>query len=240
MSDVVIGFVLAALIAAVAYVRQSLSRSGAITAVIIGTIIYASGGVFMMSVLLTFFVSSNVIGRLFKINKQPAKRSAKQVLANGLVATLLAVMFTMTQDESFLLLFVISIAVATADTWSSELGVLSKTSPVSIVTFKATKYGVSGSVTKVGLLASFLGAILISSFVMFNLWVVLFGFLGSLLDSFLGHFQVRYLEPLTRDIVEDHEKSSTVLYHSGIRYLTNDGVNFISNVVTVLIAYLIL
>ena len=240
MTNVVIGFVLAALIAAVAYARQSLSRSGAITAIIIGTIIYASGGVFMMSVLLTFFVSSNVIGRLFKIKKEPAKRTAKQVVANGLVATLMATIFYITQDELFLLLFVISIAVATADTWSSELGVLSKTPPVSLVTFKPTKYGVSGSVTWIGLFASFVGAVLISSFVMFNIWVMIFGFLGSILDSLLGHFQVRYLDSTSGEVIEDQEKNSSDKYHSGIRYLTNDGVNFISNAVTVLVAYLIL
>ena len=240
MTNVVIGFVLAALIAAVAYARQSLSRSGAITAIIIGTIIYASGGVFMMSVLLTFFVSSNVIGRLFKIKKEPAKRTAKQVVANGLVATLMATIFYITQDELFLLLFVISIGLATADTWSSELGVLSKTPPVSLVTFKPTKYGVSGSVTWIGLFASFVGTVLISSFVMFNIWVMIFGFLGSILDSLLGHFQVRYLDSTSGEVIEDQEKNSSDKYHSGIRYLTNDGVNFISNAVTVLVAYLIL
>lgn len=240
MTHILIGLLLAVIISGVAYTRQSLSQSGAIAAVIVGTIIYASGGVLMMSVLLTFFISSNLMGRFFKIKKEPAKRNATQVLANGFVATLLAVIFYTTQDELFFLLFVISIAVATADTWSSELGVLSTTPPISLVTFQPTKYGVSGAVTRVGMVASLLGAVLISSFVMFNLWVIIFGFLGSVLDSYLGHFQVRYVDESTGEINEDQEKKSTDKYYSGIRYMTNDGVNFISNALTVIAAYLIL
>jgi uncharacterized protein (TIGR00297 family) len=240
MTNVVIGFTLAFIISGVAYARQRLRRSGAIAAVIIGTIIYASGGWLMMSMLLTFFITSNVIGRLFHIPKEPAQRNAKQVLANGLIATLLAVLYYATNDTQYLLLFGVSVAASTADTWSSELGVLSKTSPVSLVTLKPTTYGVSGSVTLIGLFASLVGAILISSFLRFHVAVIVFGFMGSIFDSLLGHFQVRYADPVTGDIVEDQDKKSTDHYHSGFRYLTNDMVNFVSNGVTVITAYLIL
>lgn len=240
MMDILIGLVLASIISGFAYYRQSLNRSGAIAALIVGTIIYASGGVLMMAVLLTFFVSSNLIGRVFTIPKEPANRTATQVLANGLVATILAVLFYLTGEDRYFMLFLISIAVATADTWSSELGVLSPSKPVSLVTLKPVDVGVSGAVTKVGLLASLGGAILISSFLMFNLYVIVFGVLGSVLDSVLGHFQVRFVDESTGQIREDHHRHPSDRYHSGIRFLTNDSVNFFSNAVTVLLATLIL
>lgn len=240
MMDLFIGFLLASIVSGFAYYRKSLSRSGAVAAVIIGTIIYATGGVLLMAVLLTFFVSSNVVGRLFNIKNEPANRSASQVLANGFVATILSVLFYATNNEIYFMLYVISIAIATADTWSSELGVLSKSKPVSLVTLKPVEYGVSGAVTKIGLLASILGAVLISGFKMFNFYVILFGVLGSLLDSFLGHFQVRYVNETTGQINEDHYRLPTDRYLSGFRFLTNDSVNFLSNGVTVLLAYLIL
>jgi len=237
--DVITGLFIAGVISGIAYFRQSLSLSGALAAVVVGTIVYASGGPYMMEVLLLFFVSSNVVGRVAKIHKEPANRSALQVIANGLVATGLAVAFWLTQDQRYVLLFIISMAVATADTWSSELGVLSKTPPVSLLTLKPTAYGVSGSVTRVGLFASFIGAVVISAFAGFQPLVIVMGFLGSVLDSFLGYFQVRFIDETTGEIKEDSVRQPSDKYVSGIRFLTNDAVNFLSNLLVVTVAYFI-
>jgi uncharacterized protein (TIGR00297 family) len=237
--DILTGLFIAGIISSIAYFRHSLSLSGAIAAVMVGTIVYASGGPTMMEVLLLFFISSNVIGRVANIKKEPANRNARQVLANGLIATILAILYYFTQEDRYVLLFIISMAVATADTWSSELGILSKKPPVSLITWKQTAYGVSGSVTTIGLLASLAGAVLISAFASFQPIVIIMGFLGSIVDSLLGHFQVRYVDGTTGDVKEDPALQQGDTYLSGIRFLTNDAVNFLSHVVIIIAAYFV-
>ena len=65
-----------------------------------------------------------------------------------------------------------------------------------------------------------------------------FSFLGSIIDSMLGTLQVKYIDPLKKRITE--EKSQLTEYYSGLKFLDNNGVNFLSNVFSIFIMSVII
>ncbi|MBU1020822.1 MAG: DUF92 domain-containing protein, partial [Firmicutes bacterium] len=136
--EFLIGAGLSILIALAAYLKHSLVKSGFIAAVILGTIIYAFGGIVIWAVLIAFFISSSLLTKLHeKKEKDPSKgRNYIQVISNGLVAAVFSVLYYFLNVEIFLLAAVASIATSNSDTWASEIGILSKGKTRSIVNFK--------------------------------------------------------------------------------------------------------
>ncbi|KAG9843353.1 hypothetical protein KCU98_g8172, partial [Aureobasidium melanogenum] len=144
-----------------------------------------------------------------------------------------------------------SYAAAAADTLSSELGILSPTSPVLITApWRSVPRGTNGGVTITGLLAGLAGSVFISTLAYFTLpfsrmawtgdskflfWVVLTiaGFSGTLLDSLLGALvQATVEDKNTGRVVEgDNGKRVKVTaggsrVQRGMDLLNNNGVNF--------------
>lgn len=92
-------------------------------------------------------------------------------------------------------------AAAVADTWASELGILSKGQPVMITTLRKVPHGTNGGVSVLGLVASTIGGMLIGAVSAFGLplcasqdithqqlflvaWSGVMGLLGSLVRLF--------------------------------------------------------
>ena len=136
------GLLLSGGIAYLAYRAHALNRSGSIAAGVLGTIVFGLGGVGWAVVLLTFFISSSGLSVLFSKPKQSvdqnfakgSRRDAGQVTANGGVAGVLALVFFLLSrfapESSRLSIywigFAASLAGANADTWGTEVGVLSR------------------------------------------------------------------------------------------------------------------
>ena len=164
------GLGLAILIAGAAYAVRSLSLSGAIAAVLLGTAIFGLGGLPWAVLLVGFFVSSSALSRLFKRNKaavnekfsKGSRRDAGQVLANGGVAGLLVIAQAVFPSAAFLWAAAAgTLAAVNADTWATELGVLSRSEPRLLTTGKPVEKGTSGAVSWGGTLAALAGAAVI-------------------------------------------------------------------------------
>lgn len=241
------GFLLAIVIASLAYRARSLSKSGAIAAMILGTIIFGLGGIPWAVLLLTFFFTSSALSHAFKKRKQGLnekyskgdQRDAGQVFGNGgLAATFVIFHYFYPESNIGWIGFAASLAAVNADTWATELGVLNPTPPRMIMNLrKRVEKGTSGGVSLVGTLASLAGSALIAALAslftdnwsLFPL-ITLSGLAGSLFDSFLGAtVQAMYFCPKDNKETEKHPLhtcGTETVHLRGWKWLTNDWVNF--------------
>ena len=262
MQKFLIGWLVATGIAFGAFRARILNVSGAIAAGLLGTIVLGLGGVGWAVVLLTFFISSSMLSRGFRARKadstqhfaKGSRRDADQVLANGGVAGVLALIYFVFQqidpansNISFLWVgFAASFAGANADTWATELGVLNPRQPVLLRTFRSVPAGTSGAVSWVGSLAALAGSALIGGVTVvasqmgwapaFDLprWAVFLvitgaGVVGAFIDSWLGAtLQAVYYCATCEKETERHPQHNCGTHTTlvrGWRWLNNDWVN---------------
>ncbi|MBE3141087.1 MAG: DUF92 domain-containing protein [Thermoplasmata archaeon] len=246
--QLLLGFLFAALIAFAAYRAHSLSKSGAWGALLEGTIIFGLGGWKWAVLLLAFFVSSSALTRLFgkkkaSLNEKFEKggtRDIGQVLANGAIASIFAGLHFFFPAASWTwVVFAASLAAVNADTWATELGILSPSLPRLITSWKPMERGTSGAISLYGTLAAAGGAALIAllgallgpaGHVWANLEIIIIaGLLGSLFDSFLGAtVQAIYRCPHCDKETEKHPIHTCGTETAKIRgwsWLNNDMVN---------------
>lgn len=254
------GLVLSTLVGGLAYRRESLSASGWIGAVITGTLTFGLGGWAWGLTLVAFFISSSVLSRYRRAVKERVagekfekggRRDLGQALANGGAGAAIALLSgTADAPAALLAAFAGAMATVTADTWATELGVLSSRPPRLITTLRPTEPGVSGGVSLVGTLAAlagalFIGVVLAAALVAERgLWLpwlipaaLVGGLVGSLVDSLLGAtVQAMYRSAsgeTERRAARDGTPHRLV---RGLRWMTNDVVNFLSSVGGALVA----
>lgn len=258
---------LAVLAAYAAYRLKALDRSGALAAFLLGALVFGLGGLPWAVVLLTFFITSSGLSRLFKQRKKKIEdqfskgnlRDAGQVAANGGVAGLAVLLGVLLPASPYpWVMFAAALAAANADTWATELGVLNQAWPRSISTWQRVTPGTSGGVSLPGTLAAITGSLLIAM-VAFLVWpgeeltvgtrflyaffILISGFTGSLVDSLLGAtIQGIFWCPVCEKETERSPRhtcgSPTTLIH-GRTWLNNDVVNFICTASSALVAFLL-
>lgn len=256
-----IGLLLGIVIAYLAWKARSLSASGAVAAALTGGLIFGLGGLPWAVLLLVFFISSSALSRLFESRKSAftekfskgSQRDWGQVLANGGLGSILVILHVLQPGESWpWLAYIGAMAAVNADTWATELGVLSPSAPRLITNGVPVERGTSGGVSLWGSLASLAGAILIGLAGLLAApdtgWPVIAaaaagGMAGSLFDSYLGAtVQAIYFCPACHKETERHPLhscgSETVLLR-GWRWLNNDLVNLACSLVGLFIGVLL-
>jgi uncharacterized protein (TIGR00297 family) len=261
--QILYGFILATIVAYLAYHAHSLDKSGVFAAVVVGTVIFGIGGWQWAILLLIFFITSSAWSRMFRKRKvglsekfsKGHERDAGQVLGNGGLATFFAALHAF-YPESIIpwIGFAASLAAVNADTWATELGVLNPTPPRMITDLrKHVEKGTSGGISLWGTGAALLGSALIALLAVFLspidtlnayhfLLITAAGLAGSLFDSFLGAtVQAMYYCPTDKKETEKHplHTCGTVTVHiRGWKWLNNDWVNFACGAFGVVIAFL--
>ncbi|MFW5786130.1 MAG: DUF92 domain-containing protein [bacterium] len=250
---VIIAVLLNAAAAIWAYRRGSVSTSGAIAGFVTGSGIFAAAGPFGWGLLMLFFLSSTALGKLAagrkrhlsEMHSKSDRRDAEQVLANSGIGFVTSILYGVTSWPGFLLAAAVSFAAANADTWASEIGVLSRRQPRSIRTGMPVPAGASGGVTPLGFLASAGGAAFIGLYFALlapvrgalpfgPLWLVGImtagGLLGSIIDSVLGAtVQAQYTDAATGRYTERPAGvAGANSLTGGFVRITNDTVNFLS------------
>lgn len=242
------------IVALAGYKKNALSISGFWGAILVGTLTIAFGGWLWFSLLATFFISSSLLTRFREKEKEEAGRNFSkggardfpQTIANGGIGAVLAVLSSLFSNPVWFGAYLGAMATVNADTWATELGVLSRKTPRLIINGDRVPPGTSGGITSAGILASISASLLIGLIALFGLffktaslanhfWVMgaaLFGgTAGALLDSFLGATsQVMYY-------CENCQEETELAVHfcgeparkiRGYNWLNNDGVNLVS------------
>jgi uncharacterized protein (TIGR00297 family) len=265
------GLAFSALIAWAGYRGRSLSHSGVVGAIIVGTLTFGLGGWTWGLLLIAFFISSSLLSHYRKDDKRglsekfakTSQRDLGQALANGGWGAILAIAYSCQPHPILFAAFVGAMAAVNADTWATELGVLSPTPPRLLTTGQRVSIGTSGGVTALGTTAALGGGLFIGLMALalgqveaiwgssplnghYLFWLVPIGILsglaGSTFDSLLGAtVQGIYYCPQCQKETESkvHRCGQPARHLRGWRWLNNDVVNFASSIVGSLIAGLL-
>jgi uncharacterized protein (TIGR00297 family) len=252
-----LGFFIALVIALVARRTRSLSTSGAAAAIVVGTIAVSAGWSWG-ALLILYFAGSTALSHLGRREKERrtesivakgGERDATQVLANGLVFAIAALMRWPALGAG-------ALAASAADTWATEIGTLYGGQPRSILTLRRVPAGTSGGVSWIGTLASIAGACFIAIVaVILRLsaatakdlsdWtgvlrfaqddgavaIIIGGVAGAFVDTLLGAtLQTRRWCAACRTETEReiHSCGAATEIRRGLGWLDNDVVNFVA------------
>lgn len=233
--------------------KRALTPWGLVGAMVLDLIVSLAFGNLGFVVLLSFFVGALAVDKVKKrrkredtITKKEGTRDLVQVIANGLVPLIMALLYIATLNPAFLVGYVASLAEAFADTVASGLGVYSK-STFDPFKMKKCECGISGGMSVIGTLSSLVGAIVISlipfAFGVYDSMLpvviaALAAFLGVVFDSFLGSIlQIKYTCRVCGALTEREEHcGSPTTRHSGFAFFDNDVVNLTSGVFAAAVA----
>jgi uncharacterized protein (TIGR00297 family) len=229
--------------------RSLLTLGGAWLAALLGVWVTIFSGPIWLGPLFLFFFSSALLGKVFPAKsqysdeKQGKARDHVQVLSNGALYGLFATLYPW-QPEIAQTGMLLSMAIATADTWSSELGVFFRGKTYDLLRWKPLPPGLSGGVSWQGTLAGGAGALLIASCTIWISgeqmrinWILIagVGFVGMLADSLLGAaLQAKYAHPATSEWQDRPVQDEKPV--AGYSWMTNDRVNWVANGLTTLLA----
>jgi uncharacterized protein (TIGR00297 family) len=211
-----------------------LTARGLVAAGAVGTAVTWRLGWPGLVLLAVFFVSGSLLTQLSE--RRGPRRTARQVVANGGVAAVAALLGSWTAAAG-------AIAAAAADTWATEIGAFSPFPPRLITSGQRVTRGTSGGITVLGTLGGVAGAATIAALAA---WlrpqgsapaVTLIagaGAAGMLADSVLGAtLQGKYECPACD---ARFERGDTVCHEPvrlsrGWRWLDNDAVNLAATLV---------
>lgn len=196
-------FLLIGFVVALSLILKKLTPGGAVAGSLIALGIYAGAGFTGIALLGAFFalgVGATAFKQAWKetagiAKKHDRKRTAAQVFANGGVAAIVGASALLLPQKAALLQTMIaaSLASATADTVSSELGVVYGRRFYNIRTFRPDTRGLDGVVSWEGTMLGLCGSIIIAlvyavgfGFSKNVIWIVMAGTAGNLVDSLLG------------------------------------------------------
>lgn len=270
MGQLLVGLFLSALIGGLGYWRQALTVSGVIGAILVGTLIFGLGGWVWGLLLVAFFVSSSWLSHYRRVDKEVlvdksakgSRRDLGQTLANGGLGAALAAVYASTSDPLLFVAFVGVMATVNADTWATELGVLSRVPPKMITTGEEVVPGTSGGVTRLGIWASLSGALLIGAVATaltqigslssngvwsleaasYPLLAVAGGLTGSLFDSLLGATvqRIYYCDRCGKETESPFHRCGQVARPvRGWGWVNNDIVNLMASALGGLVAVLL-
>lgn len=231
--DYIIYNLIIILILFVAHLRRYLAFSGLMGAITMALFLIGFGGSDYLYPLVIFFITSSALSIVQKesINKKDSNRNINQVYSNGGPALFICIANYFQPSDLLYPCFLASVAAANSDTWGTELGKLSKSNPIDIISGKKVQHGTSGGITIFGMIGSLLGSITISitGYIFINdktifLLVVISGFLSSVFDSILGSTnQARFISPEGTIITEEYEENYFLF--TGSKKINNDTVN---------------
>jgi uncharacterized protein (TIGR00297 family) len=252
-----VGSIFAFIISAGSFVFRFLTFSGAIAAFLLGVVVFGIGGWQWAIPLLMFFLLSSLLSKDRRSRKEQFDslfekshtRDWGQVASNGSLAGMLVLLSASFPIYDFYPIYLGALAAVTADTWGTEIGVLTKGRTLSILSMQSVSPGTSGGISESGTMAGAVGAIVIAlsgyawySDLKTGIIVIVAGMVGSFADSVIGatlQGQFRCVicgKPTERAM---HCDSSTTRV-AGVSCINNDAVNLVCSLVGAVTAWVLM
>lgn len=239
-----IGFAIAIAIAFAARRRGLLSASGALAAVILGTLAMSAGVRWGVLLVLYFAIATSLSrwkqaeksARTASVVEKTNTRDAMQVLANGAVFVAAALGAALTETQALVAAALGALAASMADTSATEIGGAIGGEPRSITSGKRLAPGLSGGVTFAGMLATLVGSAMIGTtgrllgFSTVASWSAFAGGMaGALADSLLGStLQERRYCPACGALTE-RRRHNCRLFPAGVQTVVVAGIGRFDN-----------
>ena len=182
------------------YTRKKLTLTASISGGIIALLVYYGAGITGFCMMAAFFVMA-ILATAFKksekkrsMDEHPEKRNALQVWANGGIAAVAGLLSILIENETlFALIIACVFSSASADTISSEMGMVKGKKFINILTLQPDRKGLDGVISLEGTFYGLAASILIAfiyflgfGFLSHFFIIILAGTLGNLSDSILG------------------------------------------------------
>jgi len=256
-SQLLLGAFFACIIAAGSYAYRFLTLSGAIATLSLGVIVFGIGGWQWAVPILTFFLLSSLLSKYGRSRKEQYDaifgksytRDWGQVAANGGIPGVIVLLSAFFPIYDFYPFYLGALAAVTADTWGTEIGILTRGRTLSVVSLQPVSPGTSGGISQNGTIAGAIGAVVIalSGYAWFldlktALVILLAGMAGSLIDSIVGatlqvQFRCEVCGKQTERKVHCGRQTTKL---AGVSWIDNDIVNFFCSLVGALIAGVLL
>lgn len=217
-----------------------LTPGGGAAALLVGGTVWWGLGWRGVIPLFAFLLSGSLLTRL--ATGASPRRTARQVVANGGVAALAALLGRWPEAAG-------ALAAATADTWATEIGTFSPSPPRLITTGARVAPGSSGGITSLGTAGGMAGALAIAAISALAAPVLGWrgaavaaagGAVGMLVDSLLGAtVQARFACPVCGMVTEravGEGCHGSVELVRGVGWLDNDAVNLAGSLAGALLA----
>ncbi|MCF8216942.1 MAG: DUF92 domain-containing protein [Chlorobium sp.] len=270
LENFLLGGLFALILALFSIKVKFLNNSGAVATFLLGTTIFGIGGITWTVPLLTFYLLSSVLSKLGKQRKakfdlvfeKGSQRDAGQVYANGGIAWILMVVFSLTNDPAVFFAYMGTLAAVQADTWATEIGTMWPDPKAWLITsLKEVPVGTSGGVSVPGTSGAFIGSLFIcaSALPVDAGWLYQFGVVQSLLligvsglvaslvDSFFGAtVQAQYYDPIREKVTERTHSAApdgSLVENrllKGVAFVNNDLVNTLCAVSGSALAYIVI
>jgi len=243
-SQIFAGVVFGALAGFISHRFRFLSKSGASAAGVLGAVTFGLGGWQWTVPMLGFFLPASILSKfvqtrrsnIVELFEKDSKRDAIQVLVNGGIGGILVIVWKCIDQETVYLAYLGALSAVTADTFATEIGILSSGQPILLTTLKKVEAGTSGAVSIIGTLGGWLGSVCIifcglpwqsGSRVMYVVIILSAGIIGSFVDSILGalvqkQYQCACCGRTTEREIHCHVPARQV---RGKTFINNDVVN---------------
>lgn len=254
MEYILVGGIAAVITAVLTVKKKALTLWGALEAVVLimGAAVFGKwyGLVFLLAVYYLIagidkMLKPKTEGIIQTMHQKSGPRDHIQVLSNGLPALICIVIFGITGQRPWLVGYSVALTEAFADSMASDVGVLSRRSPVSICRFRKVPRGLSGGVSLWGTGAGLVGALFCGGLCwLFHrdpieaVTVAGFGFLGCIIDSILGDLvqEKKKCSKCGKVTEKDTHCGEETVHLSGCSFIDNCRVNLISNFLSAALA----
>jgi uncharacterized protein (TIGR00297 family) len=253
-----IGLLAAIAVALAARSAGSLSGTGALAAVLVGTAAVTTGWRWG-ALLILYFVASSALSHVGRPEKERrtrgmvakgGARDAIQVLANGGIFAVCALLVPLagTHARELAAAAAGALAAAAADTWATELGVLFGGTPRTLAGLRPVPPGTSGAVSVAGSAGMVAGALAIAlaaralGLTDAVAIVTVAGCAGALADTLLGATVQERRWCAACNLATErrvHDCGSPTLRAGGMAVLDNDAVNLLATAVGAALALLL-